>query len=210
MQNSPVQYRPGNFGNPGGPANFSNGGGPGNYGNGGSPGHFPNPGSPANFNGGGSPGSSNNFSNGGGSPGNYGNSSSSNCPDCPKPRPHDDSQEVVHTTQDVDQSRVINTQSVVPVAPRMKETNHLVIRHNTIRNVGVVRHNHTIIEKEIRYRRRPIYKRPVMVKYVTQHYQTVYKPAIVYVPYVYPVRYSVPYYYYPKQYYYPQHYYQQH
>jgi hypothetical protein len=142
-----------------------------------------------------------------GSPGNFSNANSSNCPDCPKPRQHYDSREVVHTTQDVDQSRVINTTSVVPVAPRMKETNHLVIRKNTIRNVGVVRHNHTIIEKEIRYRR-PV-QRFKAVNYVMQGYQTVYQPAIVYVPVVYPVRYAVPYHYYPKQYYYPQHYYQQ-
>ena len=89
----------------------------------------------------------------------------------------------------------------------MKETrNHLVIRQNTIRNVGVVRHNHTIIEKEIRYKRRPAVLR--VVDYVMQQYQTVYKPAIVYVPYIYPVRYSVPHHYYPKQYHYPQHHYQ--
>ena len=88
----------------------------------------------------------------------------------------------------------------------MKETNHLVIRKNTIRNVGVVRRNHTIIEKEIRYKR-PV-QRSKVVGYVVQEYQTVYKPAIVYVPYTYPVRYSVPHHYYPKQYHYPQHHYQ--
>ncbi len=178
VQHSPALSRPGNFGNAGGPGNS---GGPGNYGN---------PVSPAN--------------NGGSS---FSNSGNSNCPDCPKPRQHYDTQEVVHTAQDVDQSRVINTTSVVPVAPRMKETNHLVIRKNTIRNVGVVRHNHTIIEKEIRYKR-PV-QRSKVVGYVVQEYQTVYKPAIVYVPYTYPVRYSVPHHYYPKQYHYPQHHYQQ-
>ena len=130
------------------------------------------------------------------------------CPDCLKPRQHYDSQEVVHTTQDVDQSRVVNTTSVVPVAPRMKETNHLVIRKNTIRNVGVVQHNHTIIEKEIRYRR-PVQRTKAVGYYVMQGYQTVYQPAMVYVPVVVPVRYAVPHHYYPKQYYYPQHHYQQ-
>ena len=145
-------------------------------------------------------------SNGGNS---YSNSGNSNCPDCPKPRQHYDSQEVVHTTQDVDRSQVINTTSVVPVAPRMRETNHLVIRKNTVRNVGVVQHNHTIIEKEIRYRR-PVQRHKAVGYYVMQGYQTVYQPAMVYVPVAVPVRYAVPQYYYPKQYYYPQHHYQQH
>ena len=130
----------------------------------------------------------------------YSNPGNANCPDCPKPRQHYDTQEVVHTTQDVDQSRVINTTSVVPVAPRMRETNHLIIRKNTIRNVGVVRHNHTIIEKEIRYRR-PV-QRYKAAGYVMPQYQTVYQPAIVYLPVAYPVRYAVPYHY-LKQYYYP-------
>ena len=72
------------------------------------------------------------------------------CKNCPASRPHYDSQEVVRTTRDVDHSRVINTQSMVPVSKRYRTTNHLVIRKNTIRNyVGVIRHNHTIIEKEI-------------------------------------------------------------
>ena len=78
------------------------------------------------------------------------------CKNCVAPRPHYDSQEVVRTTKDVDRSRVINTQSVVEVpSGKVRTRNHLVIRKNTIRNVGVVRHNHTIIEKEIRYKRRP-------------------------------------------------------
>ena len=33
-----------------------------------------------------------------------------NCKNCVAPRPHYDSQEVVRTTEDVDKSRVINTQ----------------------------------------------------------------------------------------------------
>ena len=32
---------------------------------------------------------------------------------------------------------------------RLIETNHLIIRENETRNVGVVQHNHTIIEKEL-------------------------------------------------------------
>jgi hypothetical protein len=82
------------------------------------------------------------------------------CPTCPPPRPHYDNVEVVKTSRDVNQSRVINTQSVVNVPPRVKETNKLIIRENETRNVGVVQHNHTIIEKEIRYvkRRPPAYR----------------------------------------------------
>ena len=112
------------------------------------------------------------------------------CKGCAAPRPHYDSQEVVRTTRDVDHSRTINTQSVVQVPSRTVRTkNHLVIRKNTIRHVGVVRHNHTIIEKEIRYKRRPtihprarIYAGPVTVNFVTQQYRTVRRPALVDAP----------------------------
>ena len=85
---------------------------------------------------------------------------SQTCADCPPPRPHYDKVEVVKTSRDVDQSRVINTQSVVNVPARTRETNKLVVRENETRNVGVVQHNHTIIEKEIRYvkRRAPVYR----------------------------------------------------
>ena len=116
------------------------------------------------------------------------------CKNCVAPRPHYDSEEVVRTTKDVDKSRVINTQSVIEVPSRKVRThNHLVIRQNTIRHVGVVRHNHTIIEKEIRYKRRApvrpmrrVYAAPVVVNFVTQQYYTVRRPAMVSVPYVYP------------------------
>ena len=43
------------------------------------------------------------------------------------PRRKYDSQEVVKKVRNVDQSRVINTRTVVPVGTRVKETNHLVI-----------------------------------------------------------------------------------
>jgi hypothetical protein len=116
-----------------------------------------------------------------------------NCKNCVAPRPHYDSREVVHTTQDVDRSRVINTQSVVEVpSGKVRTRNHLVIRKNTIRHVGVVRHKHTIIEKEIRYKRRPsvhvprVYASPVVVNFVTQQYYTVRRPALVEAPIVYP------------------------
>ena len=39
-------------------------------------------------------------------------------------------------------------------APASSETNHLVIHENETRNVGVIRHNRIIVEKEIRYVRR--------------------------------------------------------
>jgi hypothetical protein len=116
------------------------------------------------------------------------------CKNCPAPRQHYDSQEVVRTTKDVDKSRVINTQSVVELpSGKVRTRNHLVIRKNTVRHVGVVRHNHTIIEKEIRYKRRApvrpmrrVYAGPVVVNFVTQQYYTVRRPAMVEVPYVYP------------------------
>ena len=112
------------------------------------------------------------------------------CKGCPAPRPQYDSQEVLRTTRDIDHSRVINTQSVVyvPSSRRGRTTNHLVIRKNTTRHVGVVRHNHTVIEKEIRYVRRvPV---PAMtVNFVQQRYRTVYRPATMKVPVtIYPRR----------------------
>ena len=96
------------------------------------------------------------------------------CINCPPPRKYD-SEEVVKTSRDIDRSRVINTTTVVPVRRPVKEINRLVIHKNTIRNVGVIRHNHTIIEKEVRYVRRiPI---ETVVEFVTQKYRVVEKPA---------------------------------
>ena len=70
------------------------------------------------------------------------------CYKCPQPRPNYDSTEVIKQSRDVDHSRVIETQSVVP-SKRLIETNHLIIRENETRNIGTVQHNHTIIEKEL-------------------------------------------------------------
>jgi hypothetical protein len=113
---------------------------------------------------------------------------SARCKNCPAPRPHYDSREVVHTTRDVDHSRVINTTTVVPVSRKVRVKNHLVVRKNLIRNVGVVRHKHTIIEKEIRYVRR-VPAAPITVNFVTQTYRTVHRPASVLVDaIVYPRR----------------------
>src|SRR4029078_6691683 len=81
------------------------------------------------------------------------------CYKCPPPRNYD-SQEVVKQTKDIDHSRVIETQSVVP-SKRLIETNHLIIRENETRNLGNVQHNHTIIEKEL-----VLTKRNVDTKYV--------------------------------------------
>jgi len=80
----------------------------------------------------------------GGQSAGYGNR---DCYKCPPPRNYD-SQEVVKQTRDVDHSRTIETQSVVP-SKRLIETNHLIIKENETRNVGTVQHNHTIIEKEL-------------------------------------------------------------
>jgi hypothetical protein len=55
---------------------------------------------------------------------------------------------VVKQSRDVDHSRVIETQSVVP-SKRVIETNHLIIQENETRNIGTIQHNHTIIEKEL-------------------------------------------------------------
>ena len=101
------------------------------------------------------------------------------CYDCPAPKVYD-SEETIHTTKDVDQSRVINTQSEVEVSRRVKETNHLVIRENETRNIGVIRHNHTIHEREPRY----VVRVPAVtvVSFVTQRYRVVETPATMTVP----------------------------
>jgi hypothetical protein len=81
------------------------------------------------------------------------------CANCPPPRNYD-STEVIKNSHDVDHSRVINTESVVEVPSRTRETNKLIVNENETRNVGVIQHNHRIIEKEIRYVRRapPVYR----------------------------------------------------
>lgn len=86
------------------------------------------------------------------------------CADC-APRKHYDEIEVIKNTRDVDQSRTINTKSEVVVPPpRVREHNKLIIHENETRNVGVIQHNHQIIEKEIRYvRRAPARPRAVLV-----------------------------------------------
>ena len=56
------------------------------------------------------------------------------------------SQEVLKKTKDVDHTRTIETQSVVP-SKRLIETNHLIVHEDETRNIGTVQHNHTIVEK---------------------------------------------------------------
>ena len=82
----------------------------------------------------------------------------------------------------MDQSRVINTESVVQLPPRVKQINKLIVRENETRNVGVIQHNHRIIEKEIRYvRRTPVYQRPVH-RYAVPQYRVVQQVQTVLVP----------------------------
>lgn len=96
------------------------------------------------------------------------------CTDCPPPKRYD-STEVVKTSRDVDQSRVINTEDVVQVRPRVREINKLVIHENETRNVGVIQHNHRIVERETRYvKRAPVYRRAVPSYQV----QTVFVPVV--------------------------------
>jgi hypothetical protein len=94
------------------------------------------------------------------------------CYKCPPPRNYD-SQEVIKTTKDVDHSKVLETQSVVP-SKRLIETNHLIIRENETRNIGVVQHNHTIIEKELILTKRNVDTKTVntVVNLVEHKYNT--------------------------------------
>ena len=101
------------------------------------------------------------------------------CADCPPPKRYD-STEVVKTSHDVDHSRVIETDDVVQVRPRVKEINKLVIHENETRNVGVIQHNRRIIEKETRYvKRAPVYQHAVPAYRVVQRVQTVLVPVVV-------------------------------
>ena len=94
------------------------------------------------------------------------------CYKCPPPRNYD-SQEVVKKTRDVDHSKVIETQSVVP-SKRLIETNHLIIQENETRNIGTVQHNHTIIEKELVLTKRNVDTKTVntVVNLVEHKYNT--------------------------------------
>jgi hypothetical protein len=103
-------------------------------------------------------------------------SHSGDCFDC-QPRPHYDDQKVIKKVRNVDHSRVINTVTVVPTGRRVRELNRLVIRNNETRHVGVIRHNHIIVEKEIRYVRRA--PATTTVNFVTHNYRVTERPAAV-------------------------------
>jgi len=94
------------------------------------------------------------------------------CYKCPPPRNYD-SQEVIKQTKDIDHSKVIETQSVVP-SKRLIETNHLVIHENEVRNVGTIQHNHTIVEKELILRKNNVDHKNVntVVNLVEHKYNT--------------------------------------
>ena len=101
------------------------------------------------------------------------------CADC-APRRKYDSQQVIKKVRNVDQSRVINTRTVVPVGTRVKETNQPGHPPERDAATGVVRHNHTIIEKEVRYVRRvPV---GTTVEFVTHNYRVVERPDTITVP----------------------------
>jgi hypothetical protein len=106
-------------------------------------------------------------------------SGDTDCADC-EPRRKYDTQETVKKVRNVDKSRVINTTTVVPVAPRIKETNSLVVHENETRLTGVVRHNHTVIEKEVRYVRRIPLR--TTVEFITRDYRVVERPDTITVP----------------------------
>ena len=94
------------------------------------------------------------------------------CYKCPPPKNYD-SQEVVKKTRDVDHSKVIETQSVVP-SKRLIETNHLIVHENETRNIGTIEHKHTIVEKELVLIRRNVDHKTVnnVVNLVEHKYTT--------------------------------------
>lgn len=100
------------------------------------------------------------------------NSGATSCYKCPPPRNYDTT-EVQKQTRDVDQSRVIDTQSVVP-SKRLIETNALIIHENETRNIGTIQHNHTIIEKELILRKNNVDNKYVntVVNLVEHKYNT--------------------------------------
>ena len=102
--------------------------------------------------------------------GDYGRNN--DCYKCPPPRNYD-SQEVLKKTKDVDHTRTIETQSVVP-SKRLIETNHLIVHENETRNIGTVQHNHTIIEKELVLTKRNVDNKHVntVVNLVEHKYNT--------------------------------------
>jgi hypothetical protein len=99
--------------------------------------------------------------------------SKSSCRNCPPARKYD-TQEVIKNTREIDHSKVVETQSVIP-SKRVIETNHLVIHENETRHVGTVQHNHTIIEQEVVLTKRNVDHRTVnrVINLVEHKYNTV-------------------------------------
>jgi hypothetical protein len=97
----------------------------------------------------------------------------SDCRNCAPARRYD-TQEVIKNTREIDHSKVIETQSVIP-SKRVIETNHLVVHENETRHVGTVQHNHTIIEKEVVLTKRNVDHKTVntVVDLVEHKYNTV-------------------------------------
>jgi hypothetical protein len=102
------------------------------------------------------------------------------CAHCPRPRKYDSREVVKGRVKTIDRSRTINTRTVVPVHRHVKESNHLVVHQNEIRETGVVQHNHTIIEKETRYVKRVPVETEVV--FVTRKYRVIERGDTVAVP----------------------------
>ena len=94
------------------------------------------------------------------------------CAQCASPKKYD-TQEVQKTVKEVDHSAVIETKSLAP-SRRVIETNHLIVHENETRNVGVIQHNHTVIEKELVLTKRNIDNKTVntFVNLVEHKYNT--------------------------------------
>jgi hypothetical protein len=106
--------------------------------------------------------------------------SQGDCPNCTPARKYD-TQEVIQNTREVDHSKTVETQSVIP-SKRVIETNHLVVHENVTRHVGTVQHNHTIIEKELVLTKRNVDHRTVnrVVNLVEHKYNVVRRKVVEY------------------------------
>jgi len=94
------------------------------------------------------------------------------CPQCATPKKYD-TQEVQKTVKEIDRSAVIESKSLAPTR-RVIETNHLIVHENETRNIGVIQHNHTIMEKELVLTKRNIDNKTVntVVNLVEHKYNT--------------------------------------
>jgi hypothetical protein len=74
--------------------------------------------------------------------------SSPSCHKCPAPRPFYDTQEVIKDSKEIDHSKVIEKEIIVP-SKRVVEINHLVVHENETINRGTILHKNIVIEKEL-------------------------------------------------------------